>query len=99
MIELKDMKLYNDDCLNILEKLKSENIQVDSIIVDLPYFRVVKDEFDNQWNSTEEYLNWVFTVFTIASYLIKKDGNIIVFCSRQYARYISNIFEDELALH
>ena len=74
MIELKDMKLYNDDCLNILEKLKSENIQVDSIIVDLPYFRVVKDEFDNQWNNKEEYLNWVFTVFIIASYLIKKDG-------------------------
>lgn len=96
MIELNNMKLYNDDCLNILEKLKSENIQVDSIIVDLPYFRVVKDEFDNQWNSKEEYLNWVFTVFTIASYLIKNDGNIIVFCSRQYARYISNIFEDKM---
>lgn len=88
-------KLYNDDCSEVMQQLISEDVKVDCIVVDLPYFQVVKDEFDNQWKSVGEYLDWVLGVFAVASYLIKKNGNIIVFCSRQYARYICNIFDDE----
>ena len=49
---------------------------VDAIVVDLPYYGVVKDEFDNQWLTEQEYLKWVCDVFATASYLIKKNGNI-----------------------
>lgn len=86
--------IYNGDCEEIMQQLISEGVQVDCIVVDLPYFQVVKDEFDNQWKTENEYLNWVLGVFAVVSYLIKKNGNIIVFCSRQYARHICNMFED-----
>lgn len=89
-------KLYNDDCITVMQQLVDNNITVDCIVVDLPYFQVVKDEFDNQWKDEQEYLNWVRSVFNIARDLIKEDGNIIVFCSRQYARKISNIFDYEM---
>jgi site-specific DNA-methyltransferase (adenine-specific) len=89
-------KLYNDDCITVMQQLVDNNITVDCIVVDLPYFKVVKDEFDNQWKDEQEYLNWVRSVFNIARDLIKEDGNIIVFCSRQYARKISNIFDYEM---
>ena len=35
MIELNDMKLYNDDCLNIIKKIPNESI--DLIVTDPPY--------------------------------------------------------------
>ena len=91
-----NIKLYNGDCTEIMEQLISDAVQVDCIVVDLPYFQVVKNEFDNQWKDEQEYLNWVRSVFNIARDLIKEDGNIIVFCSRQYARKISNIFDYEM---
>lgn len=91
-----NIKLYNDDCSTVMEQLISEDAKVDCIVVDLPYFQVVKDEFDNQWKDEQEYLNWIRSVFNIARDLIKEDGNIIVFCSRQYARKISNIFDYEM---
>lgn len=90
------INLYNNDCSTIMQQLISEGVKVDCIVVDLPYFQVVKDEFDHQWKDEQEYLNWVSGVFTDASYLIKKNGNIIVFCSRQYARHICNMFDDEM---
>ena len=90
------ISLYNGDCEEIMRQLKSNDVQVDCIVVDLPYFRVVKNDFDNQWKDENEYLNWVLQVFVVASYLIKENGNIIVFCSRQYARQICNIFDNEM---
>ena len=69
---------------------------IDAIVVDLPYYGVVKDEFDNQWLTEQEYLKWVEDIFTVASKLTKDNGNIIVFCSRQYARHICNIFDDKM---
>ena len=76
--------LYNEDCITAMEKLINSPMKgaVDAIVVDLPYYGVVKDNFDNQWLTVGEYLDWVLEVFAKASYLIKKNGNIIVFCSR-----------------
>lgn len=91
-----EVKLIHGDCVTVMQQLISDDVQVDCIVVDLPYFQVVKDEFDHQWKDEREYLNWVRSVFDIARDLIKEDGNIIVFCSRQYARKISNIFDYEM---
>lgn len=39
------IKLINNDCL--IEMAKMEGESIDAVVCDLPYFRVVKDEFDN----------------------------------------------------
>ena len=69
---------------------------IDAVIVDLPYFKVVKDKCDNQWKDEKEYLDWVFYTFLHIDNFLKKGANIIVFCSRQHARHIANILEDDL---
>ena len=51
MIDLK-----NTDCLDLLSSLEDDS--VDLICVDPPYFEIVKNEWDNQWSSEEEYLDW-----------------------------------------
>ena len=44
------IELYNEDCLTQMLNLYKQSIKVDHIICDLPYFQVVKNDFDNQWN-------------------------------------------------
>ena len=51
--------LYNNDCIDILGQIN----HIDHIVVDLPYFNIVKNEFDNQWKTLDEYLNWVKSCF------------------------------------
>lgn len=83
-------KLYNGDCIEIMERLISEGIKVDCVICDLPYFQVVKNEWDNSWKTLDEYLNWVDRCFLLMDKLLKDNSNIILFTSRQYNRHICN---------
>ena len=41
---MQEYKIYHDDCLNALKDVDNES--VDCIIVDLPYFNVVKDSWE-----------------------------------------------------
>ena len=80
---MKQIQLYNDDCISKMLDMFNSNQKVDHIICDLPYFQVVKNEFDNQWNSLAEYVEWLDRCFTAMNWLLKDGGNIILFCSRQ----------------
>ncbi len=51
MIDLK-----NTDCIKLLKSLPDNS--VDMVCVDPPYFQIVKNDWDNQWKSEEEYLDW-----------------------------------------
>ena len=48
--------LENKDCLEFLKTLDDNS--VDLILNDPPYFEIVKNSWDNQWNSEQEYLDW-----------------------------------------
>lgn len=48
--------LYNEDCLDFLKRI--EDNTVDLIVTDPPYFQIVKNDWDNQWDSEKEYLDW-----------------------------------------
>tara|TARA_R110000751_G_scaffold118300_2_gene218670 strand:+ start:18 stop:914 length:897 start_codon:yes stop_codon:yes gene_type:complete len=50
------MRYENRDCLEFLKSLDDES--VDLVIADPPYFEIIKDEWDNQWKSEQEYLDW-----------------------------------------
>lgn len=49
MIELKD-------CLDFLREW--EDNSVDLVLIDPPYFQIMKNDWDNQWKSEQEYLDW-----------------------------------------
>lgn len=51
MIDLK-----NVDCIELLKKLPDNS--VDMVCVDPPYFQIVKNDWDNQWKTEQEYLEW-----------------------------------------
>lgn len=50
------VEIIHDDCTDYLKTLEDNSI--DLILLDPPYFGIVKDDWDNQWNSDEDFLNW-----------------------------------------
>ena len=90
------IKLYHNDCIDILKNMVDNNVVVDHIICDLPYFQVIKDDFDNQWDSVESYVDWFNSLLQYVKQIIKPGGNIILFCSRQNMwRMCKMLYENE----
>lgn len=90
------IRLIHDDCCKALDELHEAGTVVDCVIADLPYYKVVADEFDNQWKSADEYLDWVDKVLRKVDSVARDDANIILFASRQMMRQISNIAIDDI---
>ena len=88
----QSIDLYKGDCLDVMKNLPDRS--VDCVISDLPYFGVVGDDFDNQWHSRDEYLDWVRAVVSEYARVLKDDSNIFLFTSRQYNRFVCDILED-----
>lgn len=71
-------KIYQGDCLEKLDTFESETFQ--AIIADPPYFQVLLDEeWDNQWQTEEDYLNWTEDWIRKSARLLKDDGLIFIF--------------------
>ena len=81
------MQLYNGDCYQILKDMDTQ-IKVDAIITDIPYFQIVKDDWDNQWRDLSDYLDWCNSCFNYCHNLLKENGSLLIFTGRQYNRQI-----------
>ena len=77
----KNYKLYNDDCLEIMDKLIECNIQVDCILCDPPYGTI-----DCKWDSIIP-LNLMWDKL---NKLIKPNGAIILFGSQPFTSELVN---------
>ena len=84
-------KLINDDCLKAMQLIEDKSI--DLIVCDLPYFKVVKNEWDNVWKTEKEYLNWIKEIIKCYDRIVKDDSNVFIFTSRQLNRKICNILD------
>lgn len=74
MIELN--KIYNKDCLEFMKKLPNEYI--DLIIADPPYFQILKNNWDNQWKTENEYYQWCRQWLNEFRRIIKPNGSIYI---------------------
>ena len=77
------IELFNKDCIEKMQSMAESSMFVDHVIADLPYFQVVKNDFDNQWNDVDEYIDWIGKVIRSIKNVLKPGGNCILFCSRQ----------------
>ena len=91
MLENKDYEIWNGDCLELMKNIPNNSI--DCIICDLPYYKIVKNEFDNQWKTLDEYLSFVENIIQEYNRICKDNSNIFVFTSRQLNHKICNILD------
>lgn len=54
MVEIN--KIYNEDCLETMKRIDDNSL--DLIIADPPYFKIVKNDWDNKWKTEDEYIEW-----------------------------------------
>jgi len=66
------------DALNVLPSLPSNHFQM--IVADPPYFQVLLEEdWDNTWQSSDEYLNWTLEWVRQCKRVLKQDGLLYIF--------------------
>ena len=66
------IELQQANCLEYLKTLSDSS--VDLVVVDPPYFEIIKDSWDNQWESEQEYLDWCNT-WTQECFRVLKPGS------------------------
>jgi len=72
-------KIINDDCFNILPKIKDESI--DLILIDPPYG--LGFNFENENLSKKEKDIFIEKYCKEIKRIIKQNGNIVIFCSQE----------------
>lgn len=78
MLELN--KIYCGDALALLKSI--DDISVDAIIVDPPYF-LLNNEWDKkQWNNQDDYLEWCKIWFLESYRILKPDG--VFYCFQDW---------------
>lgn len=78
--------ILNKDCLDVMSDISNDSI--DLIIADIPYFEIVKEEWDNQWKNFDDYLIWLDKVFGEFSRILKQNTACYVYSSISYYPHI-----------
>ena len=74
---MSNYTLYHADCLEKMKELPESSI--DAVITDLPYFRVVKEEWDNSWTTEQDYFQWAKSIFCEYDRLLKPNSSLLIF--------------------
>lgn len=70
-------KIYNCDCLEFMKSLESNS--VDLIIADGPANGIVKDNWDNQWNDEDSYVEWLVDRVVEMERILKPTGSLYLY--------------------
>lgn len=81
--------MYSIENKDALEWMKSiPDGSIDCVFVDLPYFGIVGEDWDNQWKDRKEYLDWVVSLAHEWKRITKSNSSIFVFCDEKMEAYI-----------
>jgi len=76
--------IYNEDCLTGMGRIPDGS--VDLVVMDPPYYRVMTEDYagnkydwDKQWETRDEYTEWLGKVFTQCERVLKPNGSLFCF--------------------
>ena len=84
--KLKLNRIYNEDVLEGLKKIPDQTCQI--IIADPPYFRAIKEDWDNQWDSLEKYLEWSKLWINECIRVLKPKGTMYIYGFSETLAYL-----------
>ena len=97
-------KLYNGDCLEVMDRLIEEGVKVDCILCDPPYLidykcnrRVVLDEFDKILNDKNNH-EMISKSIEKAYNILNDNSSIYMFCSWHNVDFFKKEFEKNFKL-
>ena len=65
--------VYQEDCIEGMKKLPKES--VDLIVADPPYYKTINEEWDKQWKTEEEFIEWCRSWFKECVRVLKPTGS------------------------
>jgi len=80
---MNSVALYNADCMAVMKDMESHSIS--AIITDPPYFRVKGEDWDNQWDDANHFIEWVGKLCEQFQRILKPNGSLYFFASPQMA--------------
>ena len=85
--------VYCGDCLDVMRQM--EDNSVDLVLTDPPYYQVMKQDhagnkydWDNVWDSFEDYLSFIETCFIEFKRILKQNGSFYCFADDKISTYI-----------
>ena len=75
---MESNRIYNMDCITGMSQYIPDET-IDLIIADPPYFKVIGEEWDYQWRTEEDYLEWTKLWISEASRTLRKGGTFFLF--------------------
>lgn len=97
-------KLYNGDCLEVMDRLIEEGIKVDCVITDPPYLinyrcnrRIATDKFDNILNDKDNY-SLIIESIEKTYEILNNNSSIYMFCSWHNVDFFKKEFEKKFKL-
>mgnify|MGYP002593855487 FL=1 len=79
-------KIICGDCLDILKQLPDKC--VDLVLTDPPYFKIVKNEWDNQWRDIFEFQAWCGRIADELKRVMKDNASLYWFGDDKTAAYV-----------
>lgn len=77
------VRLILGDCLEVLQSLPADSI--DLIATDPPYFKIKGEAWDRQWDTPEQFLEWIGTLCEEWLRVLKPNGSLYVFAASRMA--------------
>jgi adenine-specific DNA-methyltransferase len=85
-------ELWLGDCRDILPILP----KVDAVITDPPYFQVLNEYWDNEWDTPELFLLWMGEVVGMLAERLSHNGSLYLFASPQMAARVEIVVRQHL---
>lgn len=79
----ENYKLYNGDCIEVMNYFANNNIKIDKIITSPPYNIIRPNSTDRGYDlykdgmTNDEYINWTIDIFNLYDKILKQNGCII----------------------
>ncbi|MBD3352219.1 MAG: hypothetical protein GF364_12090 [Candidatus Lokiarchaeota archaeon] len=86
--------LLQMDCYKFLRTTTTQ--RYDLIFADPPYNDCIEEEWDNQWEDDNQYLDWLEKRIEVFSKSLTESGNLIMYCKRQFHHKIKIIMDKYL---
>ena len=81
------------DALELLKSLESKSVNL--VLIDPPYFNVMKTdwkqrkhEWDNQWETLEDYIIWISNIGKEIKRVLKDNGSFYIFADDKVCAYV-----------
>ena len=81
--ENEKIKLYNGDCVEVLEELAKQKIKINKVITSPPYNIIRPNSTDRGYDvykdgmSNQEYCDWIVSIFKLYDKVLNKNGCVL----------------------